>query len=227
MRLRSQWSKIGVPTTSYFHNSCAVYSFMHLSLIFIFLHRIFPHPQHNSWRNFQKQFNPHLFSYSTGIPGLHPGVNVVINFGTSRLGVAHTVSTITRQGIAPATSRAYTSGVCRYYTFCTLFNRQSFPLSELVLCWFVASLEQDNMSYNTIRLYLSAICYHQLLDGGDDISLLTLPCLHYLLRGCHRSLATTVRPVDTQSLTLLRLIHQHWSGQAGNYDIVCMWQLVA
>ena len=87
----------------------------------------------------------------------------------------HTVSTITRQGIATATYRAYTSGVCHYLTFCTLFNKQSFPLSELVICHFAASLVQDNMSYNTIRLYLSAICYHQMLDGNEDIPTCTAP----------------------------------------------------
>ena len=40
----------------------------------------------------------------------------------------------------------------------------------------------------------------------------------------HCSLATTIRSVRLPiTQTLLRLIHRRWSGQADNYDIVCMW----
>ena len=65
MRQWSQWFKTGVPTTSYFHNSCGQSILLCICLYFsLFCIAYTWHPQHNSGCNFQKQFNSSLSSWS-------------------------------------------------------------------------------------------------------------------------------------------------------------------
>ena len=112
----------------------------------------------------------------------------------------------------------------RYLAFCATYSLQAFPLSELILCRFVAFLVHEGVSYGTIRSYLCAVRHRQLLDGGPDPAFNSLHRLHYVLRGCHRSLPSSVRPLRLPvTPTVLRLLHHHWSAQAQDYDTVCMW----
>ena len=122
------------------------------------------------------------------------------------------------------TLRSYRSGVNRYMSFCASYSLQPFPLSEPVLCRFVASLVSEGMSYPTIRHYLSAARCHQILEGGPDPSLDTLIHLHYVLRGCRRSLPNSVRPSRLPiTPAILRFLHSHWSSHPDDYDTVCIW----
>ena len=108
-------------------------------------------------------------------------------------------------------------------TFCTTYNLAPFPLTELMLCRFVVSLVNNGLSYNTIHLYLSALRHRQLMDGGADPALHSLHQLHYVLRGCHRSLLLAVRqkrlPITP---SILRLIHHSWSTWVQDFN-TCMW----
>lgn len=80
------------------------------------------------------------------------------------------------------------------------------------------------MSYSSIRQYLSALRHNQLLSGGVDPSLSSLYRLHYVLRGCQRSLPSAVRkkrlPITP---AILRFLHHHWSSGADDYNTVCLW----
>ena len=69
-----------------------------------------------------------------------------------------------------------------------MYNLLAFPLSELTLCRFVAFLVQEGLTYSSVRQYLCALRHRQLLDGGPDPTLNSCSRLHYVLRGCHRSL---------------------------------------
>ena len=109
-------------------------------------------------------------------------------------------------------------------SFCQSYSLPAFPLSEVVLYRFVASLVRDNLSYSTVRLYLSAVRHRQLMDGGEDPALGSLHILHYVLRGCHRSLPSSIRPQRLPiSPNILRLLYRQWSNKAQDYDIVCLW----
>ena len=109
-------------------------------------------------------------------------------------------------------------------SFCASYSFQPFPLSEPVLCRFAASLVTEGMSYSTIRLYLSAARYYQILEGGPDPSLDALTHLHYVLRGCRRSLPNSVRPSRLPiTPAILRFLHSHWSSHPDDYDTVCIW----
>lgn len=80
------------------------------------------------------------------------------------------------------------------------------------------------MSYSTIRLYLSAVRYHQIANGGPDPSLDSLSQLHYVLRGCRRTLPSSVRPPRLPiTPAILHILHTSWSSHPHDYDTVCMW----
>ena len=108
--------------------------------------------------------------------------------------------------------------------FCTSYGLSAFTLSEPALCCFVAFLVHQGMAYSSIRLYLSALRHHQLIDCGEDPALDSLYRLHYVLRGCHRSLPSMVRvqwlPITPQ---ILRLLHEQWSERSDDYSTVCAW----
>ena len=88
----------------------------------------------------------------------------------------------------------------------------------------MAFLVQDGLSYSSIRQYLSALRHTQLLSGGVDPSFSSLHRLHYVLRGCHRSLpSTTHRKRLPITPAILRLLHHHWSSRLGDYDTACLW----
>lgn len=61
------------------------------------------------------------------------------------------VHSLSTQGIAKSTARSYKSGVYRYINFCGMFGFQPFPLSEQILCRFVAYLCQSRLSPSTIH----------------------------------------------------------------------------
>ena len=112
----------------------------------------------------------------------------------------------------------------RYISFCTSYSLQAFPLSESVLCHFVALLVCECMSYSTIRLYLSAARYHQILESGPDPSLDCWHRLYYVLRGCRRSLPNQVHPSRLPiTPAILRFLHSRWSNHHDDYNTVCLW----
>ena len=80
------------------------------------------------------------------------------------------------------------------------------------------------MSYPTIRHYLSTTQYHQILEGGPNPSLDTWINLHYVLRGCHKSLPNSVLP-SCLPITPAILCFQHscWSSHADDYKTFCTW----
>ena len=63
-----------------------------------------------------------------------------------------------------------------------------------------------------------------LMEGGVDPSFTSLHRLHYVLRGCHRSLPSNVRSKGLPiSPAILRLVHRRWSACSNDYDITCLW----
>ena len=117
-------------------------------------------------RHLPQQSDFTALSHPTGIPGDYPPSSANIPTDPTRLGVPsldRTVHSLTSQGLSSATAGSYGSGVRSYLTFCAGFSLQAFPLSELVLCHFVAFLVHESISYGTIRMYLCAIRHRQLL----------------------------------------------------------------
>ena len=145
-----------------------------------------------------------VFFTPTGIQGISSLPGVQFPPVSPRLGLTdldRQVQSLTVAGLAQSTIRCYNSGVNRYLKFCNVYNVSSFPLTELVLCHFVVFLIREGIFYSAIRQYLSALWHHQLLSGGSNPAFSSLPRLHYILRGSHHSLPSSVPPQTTPDHT--------------------------
>jgi len=112
-----------------------------------------------------------------------------------------------------STQRVYNAGIKKYLQFCNLTAATPTPSSEQLLCRFVTSLALDNISANSIKVYLSAV--HQLhmqrklqLPPLGDMARLA-----QVVRGI-RIAQTTIRPLVYQvtpiTLEILRKIKAAW-----------------
>jgi len=77
----------------------------------------------------------------------------------------------------------------KYLTFCLDFNFASLPLCEDVLCHYAASLAKQSLKHQTIKTYLSALRYTQVMAGFGDPGLSSMPWLEYVLKGIKVDLA--------------------------------------
>ncbi len=133
------------------------------------------------------------------------------------------VRSLFAQGIAQSTARAYKSGVTRYINFCHTFILNPFPLSEPTLCRFVAYLSQSGLSHTTIQLYLSALHYQQISQGGLDPSISSLPHLHYVVRGIRKSQPAHTRPRRLPiTPAILHTLYSTWT-QTPSYNTITLW----
>jgi len=71
-------------------------------------------------------------------------------------------------GISTATRKAYETGLHKYINFCTEINLQSLPVCEDTLLFSATHLAQQNLSYATIQVYLSAV-RHNHIKVGESI----------------------------------------------------------
>ena len=80
------------------------------------------------------------------------------------------------KGLATTTHRSYQSGLNRFCRFCIEHNVDHFPVSESLLCYFVASLGRQRLAPSTIKTYLGGIRHAQIVRGypapGESSSLL-------------------------------------------------------
>ena len=112
--------------------------------------------------------------------------------------------------ISSWTWSSYRSALKAYTLFCCHHSISPlFPLTELSLARFAASLAQSRHSYGTIFVYISALRFMQLLPDPTDCS---WPYLDQVLKGIRRSVLASVRslrlPVTPQ---ILRILFSVWS----------------
>ena len=82
--------------------------------------------------------------------------------------------------LAPSTQNTYTSAKKRYTQFCQHLNVSPLPVSENVLCHYVAHLAQEGLKHTSIKTYLSAIRHAQILAGQGDPFQTPFPLLEYM-----------------------------------------------
>ena len=125
--------------------------------------------------------------------------------------------------IASSTSASYRSALRRFIEFCCKYSLTPFPLYENTLCHYVVFFAASNTSFQSIRAYLSALRYYQILCGGSDPALASLSQLQYVLREIRRSIPPSVRPRRLPiTPAILCLLYQYWSHSA-NSDSFCLW----
>ena len=101
-------------------------------------------------------------------------------------GLDRLADSLVGRGVADSTLRSYAAGRRRYLDFCAQFNLQPLLLREVILLRFVAHLASLDLSHQTVRLYLSAIRYMQIVSGMSDPVLASYARLNYALRGLRR-----------------------------------------
>lgn len=58
-----------------------------------------------------------------------------------------------------------------------------FPVTENLLCYFVACMGQEGLACSSIRTHLSGICQLQISAGFHDPHIDQMPCLNQVLKG--------------------------------------------
>ena len=100
---------------------------------------------------------PCFFSFTVA-PGSQHGLDISSPDGA----VQHFCS----QGIAPSTYKTYQAALKRIAIFSSTYDTLSpFPVSESVLCYFATYLACQNLSPQTVKVYLVAIWYMQITLG--------------------------------------------------------------
>ena len=106
--------------------------------------------------------------------------------------------------LAPSTITSYRSGIRSYRLFCWHTGSLAFPLSELTLQRFAASLG-SRVSHSTIKVYLAGVQYLSILLGFH-VSISRMPQLHYLLRGIRRTQGASFSRPSRQPITYRHLL---------------------
>jgi len=105
-------------------------------------------------------------------------------------------------GISTATKKTYRSGLQKYVTFCSQINQPPIPVSEDTLLLFLTHLSQQNVSYATNQVYLSAVRYRSITTTESETSdTLITPQLRYVLKGIRKTCALTWQPRERLPIT--------------------------
>ena len=103
--------------------------------------------------------------------------------------MARTVHRMYQAGLAPSTQRAYKAGKKRYLQFCGRVAISPLPVSETMLCRFLAFLRLEGLCHQTAKSYLSAVRHLQISQGLGDPRISSMPQLELVLPGMKRELA--------------------------------------
>ena len=134
-----------------------------------------------------------------------------------------TVQELYGRGLAQSSSRSYDSGKRQYLRFCHTVCLTPLPVSEEILCLFVAHLSKSNLQHSTVRSYLAAVRHLQISAALPDPAISSLPRLTYVLKGLRRTAKPSNwrRPPITPSI--LDLLYKSWSEPPVTYDAHLLW----
>ena len=139
------------------------------------------------------------------------------------------VASYTAAGIAPSTRKAYNSAHKRFHFFCTHFAIVNpFPVTESLLCYFVAFLAREGLAPSSIKLYLSAVRHMQVVLGfPEPRAESSLPRLKLVLNGITRARAssgkTQVKPRLPITTDVLWKVYEALSSRPQNYASALLW----
>jgi len=87
-------------------------------------------------------------------------------------------------GLAPNTRTTYIAGQHGYLNFCQAIKTIPVPASERTLLLFATHLADSNITYITIKVYISAIRHMHMTEGlHEDFYIQLTPRLHLTLKG--------------------------------------------
>ena len=110
-------------------------------------------------------------------------------------------------------------------------NVDPFPVSECLLCYFVASLGRQGLAPSTIKTYLAGIRHAQIVRGYPaPRESSSLPRLGLLQAGMKRVRAEQSSTCTKQRLPItphqLRQIRELWNARAADMDTMMLWAAV-
>ena len=123
----------------------------------------------------------------------------------------------------------YRSSQRKYLSFCSHFGFQPLPLSESVVCKFCAFLADHQLSFRTIKVYISGLRHLQVAAGlPEPFKMHPWPRLEYVLKGIKWSQAegpSSAAQKDRLPITpdILRKIKALWSQQQLSADRRMLW----
>ena len=117
------------------------------------------------------------------------------------------------RGLAESTHRTYRTGLNRYLSFCHVYGVTTpFPVSELVLCYFVVSLARQGLAPTSIKTYVAAVRHAQITRGLPEMRQAAWPRLQLVQAGIRRERAhhgppqTPRMPITADILRRLRAV---------------------
>lgn len=109
----------------------------------------------------------------------------------------------------------------RFEEFCQRLQLTPYPTSERVLLHFVASLGQDKLSHQTIKVYLASIRHIHVLRGLAFIG--SSPRVHLLVQGIKRVNGVVNRPRLPITDRILRKLKTALKSNPSSYQNVMLW----
>ncbi len=132
--------------------------------------------------------------------------------------------------LAPRTQLTYSSAYRRYMQFCSSHHYTPFPLCEPVLCQYAVFLAGGKLKAQSIKSYLSAVRYYQILNGFTDPFASGMYRLEYVLKGIKaeqaRSGAARHRTRLPVTPHILRKIREVLEAESGKADNIMLWAAV-
>ena len=130
-------------------------------------------------------------------------------------------------GLARSTHKTYCSGKNKFMSFCMQFGvSDPFPVSQALLCYFVAHLANSGLAYQTIKTYLAAVRHEQISRGlPEPKHTESLPKLKVVKNGVRKIMAVSKTshlrlPITP---TVLRQIRALWSPMANEFTYIMLW----
>ena len=140
-----------------------------------------------------------------------------------------TVHFFCTKGIADSTHKTYQSALRRFGTFCSLYSILSpFPVSEALLCYYASFLANQQLTPQTIKTYLSAIRYMQVVLGlPEPREFSSLPRLRLVQMGIQRTHSQRVTGTPRVRLpvtpSILSRIKDYWSAKSSDLNFIMLW----
>lgn len=107
-----------------------------------------------------------------------------------------------------------------------MFSLKPFPVSEAVLCYYVACLGQDGLASTSIKTYLSGIRQVQISHGFPEPHVGSMPRLQQVMRGVRVEQGKDGRtprtrlPITPGILKRMKLV---WEKEGASWDTTMLW----
>lgn len=142
-------------------------------------------------------------------------------------GLGATVQMLFKHALAPTTQKSYSSAQQRFLLFCKKFAVAPLPLTEHLLCHYVAFLYEEGLAHSSMKGYLSALRQLQISFNLPDPNLAAMPRLNQVLRGAKVLRGKQGRNCGNRKLpitpVMLRQIRKLWQSHQHDLLHIMLW----